>query len=244
MNAIQEKSTAVKAKIAQSARAAGRDPEEITLVSVTKTKPASILIEAYEAGLRHFGENRTHELEEKRPFLEKQLGQDSDITWHFIGNLQSRKAKIVADYADIFHAVDRVKIVNRLQARLLENGRQLSVFIEVNTSGEMSKSGVNCTNLLEDATQQAELRNVVQAIEKSPNLTLLGLMTMAPWGAPEEEIRTVFSKTKQCSDWLRNTMNFKRPLQLSMGMTDDYPIAIAEGATHVRVGRAIFGERN
>lgn len=244
MRTIQEKATAVKSKIAQSAQASGRSPEEITLVSVTKTKPTAVLLEAYEAGLRHFGENRTHELEEKRPFIEQQLGKDNGITWHFIGNLQSRKAKVVADYADTFHAVDRVKIVNRLQSRLTENGRHLGVYIEVNTSGEMSKSGVNCTNLLNDATQQAELRSVVQAIEASPSLTLLGLMTMAPWGAPEEEIRTVFVKTKQCSDWLEESLDLKRPLQLSMGMTDDYPIAIAEGATHVRVGRAIFGERN
>ena len=161
----------------------------------------------------------------------------------FIGNLQSRKAKIVADYADTFHAVDRLKIVNRLQNQLVENGRNLGVYIEVNVSGEMSKSGIDCINLENDATQQQELRTVVQAIENSPNLTLLGVMTMAPWGAPEEEIRTVFSKTKQCSDWLINDVDLQRPLQLSMGMTDDFELAILEGATHVRVGRAIFGER-
>lgn len=244
MSTLQERATAVIQKIEAAAKAANRPAEEITLISVTKTWPVEVLSAAYEAGLRNFGENRTHELVEKRPALEKKFGTNNGIVWHFIGNLQSRKAKDVADYADTFHAVDRLKIVNRLQRHLADNGRSLGVYIEINVSGEMSKAGINCTNLINDATQQQELRKVAQEIEGAPNLTLLGLMTMAPWGAPEAEIRTVFSKTNQCAQWLGNDLRLQRPLHLSMGMTDDFPLAISEGATHIRVGRAIFGERN
>lgn len=244
MDEIKASATAVSNRIIQASAQAKRDVNDITLVAVSKTWPVEILINAYQAGLRHFGENRTDELETKRQALESEFGVDNGITWHFIGTLQSRKAKTVADFADVFHAVDRLKIVDRLQNRLSENGRILNVFIEVNVSGEMSKSGINCTDLLNSATQQEELRKVVQMIQQSPNLTLQGLMTMAPWGAPEEEIRNVFSKTKQCAKWVADEMSLKRPLQLSMGMTDDFELAILEGATHIRVGRAIFGERN
>lgn len=243
MSNMKGRATAVQEKIERAAHAVNRSPDSVVLIAVTKTWPVDVLLEAYDAGLRHFGENRVYELEEKRPAIEARLGKDSGIVWHFIGNLQSRKSKSVAAFADTFHAVDRLKIVNRLQRDLAENGRSLQVFIEVNVSGEESKAGLDCTNINEDATQQEQLRKVAQAIVESPNLTLLGIMSMAPWGAPEEEIRTVFTKTHQTADWLQEQLGWKRPLQLSMGMTDDFPIAIAEGATHVRVGRALFGER-
>jgi pyridoxal phosphate enzyme (YggS family) len=243
MNGIEERFHTVLSKIENAAQKANRLPEEITLVAVTKTWPVEVLLAAYAAGMRHFGENRAEELAQKRPLIEAQLGPDSGIVWHFIGNVQSRKTNIIADYADVFHAVDRMKIIPRLERRLVENGRQLPVFIEVNVSGEASKFGVTLINWEEDATQRAELRKVGTTVQATSGLSLQGLMTMAPWHAPEAEIQQVFDRTRQLAKWMETELDLKRPLALSMGMTDDYETAIAAGATHIRVGRALFGER-
>ena len=243
MEAIAERYTAVRERIQKAAQRVGRTSSEITLVAVTKTWPPQVILEAYEAGMRHFGENRAEELAQKRPYLEKQLGADSDIIWHAIGTLQSRKAKMIADHADLFHALDRLKIGNKISAQLQVNGRQLPIFLEVNISGETTKSGFTCENWEKDATQTAALRNVAQQINELPGLTVAGLMTMAPWGASEADIRAVFRRTAQLAKKLHTEIETAVPLQLSMGMTDDFEIAIEEGATHVRVGRAIFGNR-
>lgn len=244
METIKDRITAVYQQISQATKQASRRTDDITLVAVTKTWPVDTLLDAYDAGLRDFGENRTDELEEKRAAFETVRGRESGVTWHFIGHLQSRKATAVADSADVFHAVERVKIVNKLQDRLAQNGRLLPVFIEVNVSGESSKSGIDCSRWEQDATQQSALRKVTRAVLVAPNLSLLGLMTMAPWHAPDEEIRTVFARARALAEWLRDDLRLERPLQLSMGMTDDFEMAITEGATHIRVGRALFGERH
>ncbi|MCB8929068.1 MAG: YggS family pyridoxal phosphate-dependent enzyme [Ardenticatenaceae bacterium] len=248
MSTLESRYQEVLQQIAQSAAEANRNPNDITLVAVTKTWPAELILEAYAAGMRHFGENRAEELAEKRPFVEAKLGPDSGIVWHFIGTLQSRKTNPIADHADVFHALDRLKIANRLSNRLVENGRAqsrpLPTFLEINISGEMSKSGVNCVDWENSATQRAEIRNFSKTVAALPGLTLQGLMTMAPWDAELEFIRTVFKRTRLLAEWLAEAMELERPLALSMGMTDDYPLAIAEGATHVRVGRALFGERH
>lgn len=243
MEELAQRYEAVLERIHTAAKRAGRNPAEITLVAVSKTWPAERLLEAYAAGMRHFGENRVEELAEKRPYLTQHLGPTSGITWHAIGTLQSRKTDLAADYADVFHAIDRLKIANRLSARLIANGRTLPVFLEVNLSGEASKAGINCQNWESDATQQAELRTVAQQITQLSGLYLIGLMTMAPWDVEPSLIQTVFRRTRQLAAWLQTELELAQPLHLSMGMTDDFEIAIAEGATHVRVGRAIFGER-
>lgn len=247
MSTLASRYQDVLQQITQSAIQANRNPDEITLVAVTKTWPVEVILEAYAAGMRHFGENRAEELEEKRPFIEAQLGPNSGIVWHFIGTLQSRKTNPVADHADVFHALDRLKIARRLSTRLVENGRahtgRLPTFLEVNISGEMSKSGVNATDWENSATQRTEIRNFGKTVAALPGLTLQGLMTMAPWDAEPDFIRTVFRRTRLLAEWLAGEWGLERPLALSMGMTDDYPLAIAEGATHVRVGRALFGER-
>jgi len=244
MNGIEERYHTVLSKIYHAAQQANRQPQGITLVAVTKTWPVEVILAAYTAGMRHFGENRAEELAEKRPLVEAKLGPDSGIVWHFIGSLQSRKTNLIADYADVFHALDRVKIANRLSSRLQENGRSLPIFIEVNVSGEASKSGVTLINWEEDTTQREKLRKLWAAVHELPGLSLQGLMTMAPWHVPEAEIRQVFDHAKQLAGWLENELGLKRPLALSMGMTDDYELAIAAGATHIRVGRALFGERH
>jgi pyridoxal phosphate enzyme (YggS family) len=245
MSTLESRYQDVLQQIAQSAADAKRNPDDITLVAVTKTWPVETILEAYAAGMRHFGENRAEELAEKRSAIEAELGPDSGIVWHFIGTLQSRKTNLVADHADVFHALDRLKIANRLSKRLMENGRAqpFPVYLELNLSGEMSKSGVNATNWENSATQRAEIRNFGETVAALPGLTLRGLMTMAPWDADPDFIRTVFKRTRLLAEWLQEAMGLERPLALSMGMTDDYLLAIAEGATHVRVGRALFGER-
>jgi len=244
MDQIAERYAVVKNRIEQAARRTGRDPRAITLVAVTKTWPVETILAAYEAGMRHFGENRAWELAEKRPEVEGQLGPDSGIVWHAIGTLQSRKTGTIAEHADVFHALDRMKIANRLSRQLGEYGRSLPLFLEVNVSGEASKSGFAAHKWENDATQKAQLRKIVQAVTNLEHLQLVGLMTMAPWDAEDSVVREVFRRTRQLAAWLEETMpSIKAPLQLSMGMTDDFEIAIEEGATHIRVGRAIFGER-
>lgn len=243
MTTIAERYEKVQERIAQAAERTGRSADEITLVAVTKTWPTAVLLEAYKAGMRHFGENRTTELAQKRPELEAIVGSDAGIVWEFIGTLQSRQTGVVANLADTFHALERLKVANRLGRQLEENGRSLPCFLEVNVSGEMSKSGFQMSNWQNDATQRQQLRSVVQTIQDLPGIEIVGLMTMAPWGAPEAEIRTVFQQTRAVRDWLETAVsNLKLP-QLSMGMTDDFEIAIEEGATHIRVGRALFGSR-
>ena len=248
MSTLESRYQEVLQQIEQAAQQAKRNPDDITLVAVTKTWPVDTILAAYAAGMRHFGENRAEELAEKRPLVEAELGTDSGIVWHFIGTLQSRKTNPVADFADVFHALDRLKIANRLSSRMQENGRSanqpLPVFLELNISGEMSKSGVNATDWENSATQREEIRTFGQTVAKLPGLTLQGLMTMAPWEAEPNFIRTVFKRTRLLAEWLQEEMKLERPLALSMGMTDDYQLAIAEGATHVRVGRALFGERH
>lgn len=240
MSTITENYQRVLERIAQAAEQAGRDPAEVTLVAVTKTWPAATLREAYAAGMRHFGENRTHELEAKRP----QLDDLSDIVWHFIGHLQSRQSQTVADYADVFHAADRLKIAKRLANQLAENGRSLTTMLEVNVSGEGSKSGFDCAKWESDGRQRETIQAAAATIARLEGLHLRGLMTMAPWQAPEAEIRTVFQRTRELREWLQTAVPGLQLPWLSMGMTDDFELAIAEGATHVRVGRALFGERH
>ncbi len=243
MDTIAERYSAVLQRVTQAAHRVERQPEEITVVAVSKTWPAEVVLQAYAAGIRHFGENRTEELESKRTAVSHTLGPDNGITWHLIGTLQSRKTQSAAEFADYFHALDRLKIANRLSHHLQENGRTLPIFLEVNVSGEISKSGFPCTAWETNATQQAELRKVVAEITQLSGLQLQGLMTMAPWDVPETEIRTVFRRTRAVKEWLETAVPTLHLPFLSMGMTDDFEIAIEEGATHVRVGRAIFGFR-
>jgi pyridoxal phosphate enzyme (YggS family) len=240
---IRERYAAVQERVAAAAARAGRSAEEVTLVAVTKTWPAELVLAAYEAGMRHFGENRAEELTAKRPQVEQALGPDSGILWHLIGSLQSRKTDLAADYADLFHALDRGKIARRLSAALVANGRSLPAFIEVNLSGEATKSGLDLSRWEADATQGQNLRKMITDTAALPGLPVIGLMTMAPWEVDEAIIRNAFKRAKALAEWLRAELPGETALCLSMGMTDDFEVAIEEGATHVRIGRALFGDR-
>lgn len=234
---IQSRYATILDRIANAAKAAGRSPKEITLVAVSKTWPAGTVLEAYAAGMRHFGENRVEELAPKRAEVEAALGPGNGITWHLIGPLQSRKTRLAAEHADIFHALDRLKIARRLSQHLEEANRpSLPVFIEVNISGEATKTGFDLTRWETDAAQLQAFTTTLATIRALPRIEVSGLMTMAPWDAPPADIQHIFHRTRELARRL------DLPL-LSMGMTDDFELAIAEGATHVRIGRAIFGER-
>jgi pyridoxal phosphate enzyme (YggS family) len=239
--------SAVQERIIRSAIRAGRRPEEVTLVAVTKTWPSEVVVAGYQAGLRHFGENRGEELAGKRAEIETELGSDSGIVWHAIGALQSRKSNLVADHADVFHALDRLKIANRISQRLAKSLRaeqmQLPVFIEVNVSGEATKAGIDCSRWEEDSAQRENLGMIAEAVSQLPHLLPQGLMTMAPWQVESTTIRSVFRRVRLLSEWLQSEAPQAEWSRLSMGMTDDFELAIEEGATHVRVGRAIFGRR-
>jgi pyridoxal phosphate enzyme (YggS family) len=202
-----------------------------------------MVVAAYEVGIRHIGENRAGELSDKKAQLLELRPDASDLIWHQIGTLQSRKTKLVAENADYFHALDRLKIARRLSQQLVERDRSLPVLIEVNLSGESSKSGFLVNKWEKDATQRESLRKVIETIAHLPGLRLEGLMTMAPWDVEEDIIRSVFRRTRLLAEWLQSELPNVTLDQLSMGMTDDFEIAIEEGATYIRVGRAIFGPR-
>jgi PLP dependent protein len=241
--AIGDRFGIVQERMHAAAIRAGRPVEAVTLVAVTKTWPAEVVVAAYEAGMRHFGENRPEELAVKRPEVEKILGSNSGIVWHLIGTLQSRKTGLAAEFADVFHALDREKIARRLSADLAASGQILPSFLEINVSGEATKAGLDCRKWEGSATQRSELRRMLIQATELPGLKMMGLMTMAPWDVEPEIIRTVFQRTRQLAEWLQSQLAKPASLALSMGMTDDFEIAIEEGATHIRVGRAIFGER-
>jgi len=243
MTTIAMRLQAIEGRIAAAAAAAGRDPAAITLVAVSKTWPIPTLLEAYAAGVRHFGENRANELAEKVPAMAAVVGSKSGISWHFIGNLQSRQVAPVARYADQFHALDRLKIARRLDQQLAAADRELPVLLEVNVSGEATKAGFAAGSWETDDAQQQALCQAVAEIATLPRLHIEGLMTMAPWGAPADEIGAIFERTQLLAAWLRTRFPEQRWSRLSMGMTDDFELAIAAGATDVRIGRAIFGER-
>lgn len=225
----------LQARISEAAERSGRGADAIELVAICKGQPASSVRAAYQAGQRDFGENRVVEAREKQA----ELTHLSDIRWHMVGHIQSRKAKDVAPHFFMVHSIDRVKIAQRLDRFAAESGRILPVLIECNTSGEASKTGWSAwqkddwPGALED----------IQTIHEHKNLAVRGLMTMAPWTADPAVLRSTFQGLRAFRDFLEEKLLTDLP-ELSMGMTDDYEIAIEEGATIVRVGRAIFGPRH
>jgi pyridoxal phosphate enzyme (YggS family) len=230
----------VRQKIVASCEAVDRNPDEVTLIAVSKTHPAEAVLEAVDCGLQHFGENRVEEAQIKIPLVEQ--GTSVPLTWHMIGHLQSRKAKDVLPLFDVVHSVDTIKLAGRLSSFASEAGRTLDVLLEINVSGEEAKSGFRASTWQSDSVVHDSLWNDVKQILSLPGLNVRGLMTMAPIVADPEDARPVFSGLAALRSALSDTFGVGLP-DLSMGMTDDYWIAVQEGATMVRVGRAIFGER-
>jgi hypothetical protein len=215
---LRERLGEVEGRIRAAMERAGRRHEDVTLIAVTKKFPASLIREAYEAGLRHFGENYVQEFEQKSP----ELSDLKDATFHLIGHLQSNKARKAAE---LFQEVDTVDST-RLATRLYQAGGRVDVMIEVKLSAEEAKSGA----------EPEKLPEIIDAIRGCENLNLLGLMTMPPWSEDAELSRPYFRRLRE----LAEQHGLKA---LSMGMSHDLEVGIEEGATHVRVGTALFGRR-
>jgi pyridoxal phosphate enzyme (YggS family) len=221
-------------RIAAAAMRAGHDPAGITLVAVTKTQPPEVIQAAYDLGLRNLGENRVEEAEAKVSEL------PPDIIWHMIGHVQSRKAERVASLFQVVHSVDSVKLARRLDRMSTDQTEPLSALLEINVSGEASKYGFLADHWAEEATQRAVLLEAVAEIAALPHLELRGLMTMAPIVGDPEQARPFFARLRQLRDELAAAFPGVDWRHLSMGMTDDFEVAVEEGATLVRIGRAIF----
>jgi len=204
------------------------NPEKVLLLPTTKYVDALGVLEVVKAGCKVVGENRVQALEEKREILNS-LGE-GDIKWHFIGNLQKNKVKYIASYIDMIHSVNKVSLAKEIDKRAKQNNRRIDVLLEVNISNEESKEGYSIKRLYEELPDLLKLENI----------NICGLMTMAPFTYEEEDIRKVFSDLLKLKDQLNKRYFNDKLIELSMGMTNDYKIALFEGATILRVGSKIF----
>ncbi|MBK8021355.1 MAG: YggS family pyridoxal phosphate-dependent enzyme [Chloroflexi bacterium] len=237
---IAERIAITQEKIAAACARVGRSADEVTLIAVSKTHSAEAVLEALAAGLQHFGENRVEESAIKIPLVT--AAADRPVIWHMIGHLQSRKARDAAPLFHWVHSVDSVKLAERLSRSVVESGRTLDILLEINVSGEASKAGLAAAAWRTDAAVCDALAWSIEQIGALPALRVRGLMTMAPIVENAEEARPVFTELAALREQLSRQTGLHLP-DLSMGMTDDYPVAVEEGATMVRIGRAIFGER-
>ncbi|MCL2760218.1 MAG: YggS family pyridoxal phosphate-dependent enzyme [Desulfuromonadales bacterium] len=225
---ISENLNAIKKRIADAAVAAGRNPNDIKLVAVSKTKPASFIDEAARAGQLVFGENYVQELTEKQNIVKE------PIEWHFIGHLQSNKVKYIADIVKMIHSVDKLSLAEEINRQCEKINKKCDILIQVNVSGEATKSG----------TTTAEVISLVKEAAKLPNLQIKGLMTMPPFFDDPDRARPYFKELYTLSKEIESlSVPGVSMKELSMGMSGDFEAAIAEGATLVRVGSAIFGSR-
>jgi hypothetical protein len=225
---------AVQRRIRAASERAGRDPAAVRLVAVTKAFPPETVRLAAQAGLTRIGENRVEEALPKR----QALADRPDLEWHLIGHLQSRKAPLVPGAFHLVHSVDRLKIARALDQRAGAAGQRLPILLQCNVSGEASKGG---WQLADKTTWPAALAELAQ-ISGLPHLQVLGLMTIAPLSDDPQAARPTFRKLRTLADFLRERTGHDLP-ELSMGMTDDFEVAVEEGATLLRIGRALFGPR-
>jgi pyridoxal phosphate enzyme (YggS family) len=250
----------VQDRIQAAARRVGRDPAQVTLVAVTKTHPVELVHMSYQAGMREFGENRVEEGGEKIPALDRWLADRLQAaqppTWHMIGHLQSRKAGDALALFHMIHSVDSLKLaerLNRLAERdadesldgygVLRDRLPMPILLECNVSGEASKYGFELSRWREDEELRSIFFDTLRRILELPHLRLQGLMTMAPIVPDPEQARPVFVALRELRDALADEFPSVEWKHLSMGMTDDFEVAVEEGATLVRIGRAIFGPR-
>ena len=226
---ISENLKQVRENIVRACEKAGRDPAEVTLIAVSKTKPVSMLKEAYDEGVRCFGENKVQEIQEKFGLM------PSDVKWHMIGHLQRNKVRYLMDKACLIHSVDSVRLAQEISKEAEKAGIVMPVLIEVNVAQEETKYGISV----------AEVLPLLMEIKDLPGISVQGLMTIAPYVDDPEDNRQIFRALKKLSVDSRdkNVNNINMNI-LSMGMTGDYTVAVEEGATMVRVGTGIFGERD
>ena len=226
MSSFAENYNALKAELSQVLAQCSRAGDAVKILSVSKTFPAEAIQEAYDYGVRAFGENKVQELSAKAESL------PNDIEWHFIGHLQSNKAAKAVQYASWIHSVDSLKLLNKLDRAAGDMQKKVNILLEVN-SGEAAKSGVS----------YAELPALAEAAKNAQNLCWKGLMTMAPLCDDPAVWREAFEKLRRTRDELEKSLAVTLP-ELSMGMSGDYPQAVQSGATIVRIGSALFGYRN
>lgn len=226
---LKENLQNVEEKICGACRISGRSREDVTLIPVSKTKPVEVLQEAYDMGVRIFGENKVQELADKYEALPK------DIRWHMIGHLQRNKVKYIIDKVELIHSVDSIRLAETIDKEAKKHNLTVNILIEVNVAGEESKFGVS----------PEELDAFTDEIARFSNIRVLGLMTIAPFVGNAEENRVIFQGLRKLSVDIagKNIDNINMSV-LSMGMTNDYEVAIEEGATMIRVGTGIFGERD
>lgn len=226
---VKENLAQVRENIAKACTKAGRNPEEVTLISVSKTKPVSMLEEAYAAGSRDFGENKVQEIIDKYPQL------PDNIRWHMIGHLQRNKVKYIIDKAFLIHSVDSLRLAQEISSQAEKKQVDVDILVEVNIAQEESKFGIS----------REETLQLVEEISHLPHIHVKGLMTIAPFVTNPEDNREYFREIRKLSvDIEKKNIDNVSMSVLSMGMTGDYMVAIEEGATMVRVGTGIFGERN
>lgn len=237
---IAENIARIRENIATACAKAQRDPAGVTLVAVSKRKPTTDILVALEAGVQHFGENRVNEAREKVPFINQQAGQKP--IWHMIGHVQSRKAKVVVPLFDVVESVDSVEIAQKLSQLAEARDKVLPILLEMNISGEETKQGFAAFNWQADAAIKDALWDNIRAVLALPALEVRGLMTMAPFYDRIEDTRPIFAGLSEMHQAIKDDFDVTMA-ELSMGMTNDYPVAIEEGATMIRIGRAIFGER-
>lgn len=225
---ISDKLSLIHEKIRVAAEKAGRNVADITLVAVSKTKPLSMIIEAHQAGQIHFGENRAREMRDKQAEL-------SDVHWHMIGNLQRNKVKYLAEYVHLIHSVDSIKLLQEIDKQALKYNRVIDCLLEIHISDENSKSGMT----------EEEAKELLANMDQFPHIHIKGLMGMAEFSNEKEIIRSQFRRLKNAFDTFGSIQHASIHMDiLSMGMTNDFEIAIQEGANMVRIGSAIFGSRN
>ncbi len=218
---LQENLSHLEERIEHACTRAGRKRDDITLIAVTKTHPAEVIQEAYDLGIRDFGENRVQELLKKKDIL------PADIHWHLIGHLQSNKAKYIASFIHYVHSIDSIEAAKELSKRAEQHLRTIDVLVEINVAGEATKEGI--------AISDAEmLKRLI--FEEATSLRVRGLMTVAPFEDDPEHVRPYFRELRTLGDTLGSK-------ELSMGMSNDFEVAIEEGATMIRIGSALFGER-
>jgi pyridoxal phosphate enzyme (YggS family) len=222
--------TSVRERIAAAVNAAGRKAEEVGLIAISKTHPASVIRTLIELGATDLGENRVQEAEEKIT----EIGRDR-VRWHLVGHLQANKARRAVNLFEVIHSVDSLDLAQRLDRLCAEEGREkLPILIQVDLGHEETKSGID----------ESELTHMVDGLEPLNHLELIGLMTLPPFFDDPEQSRPFFRRLRELRDELETRGAFKgRKGELSMGMTHDFEVAIHEGATMVRIGTAIFGER-